>query len=321
MVLSPLFPSNERREMKNTFLWRKSLANIIFSFLMLSVSGSVVFSQTQRLDLRFLLEKQPVMIGEPIILNFKLRNQCAVAVNADMEGRKTAWLRITILDEKDAALPEITNRFPKTSDGTHYEWYIESVAPGDSVAGQVIVSRLIAVTKPGRYRMRIQATVPYYAGGRELIPSIELGKAKPLGVFEDEQTFSLTVTKPDDAPLRRIAEIYRRKILDGSNVTNRWNAIKALFSMPEAVALPAWKSLLTEWPDNTTIEELTRLGTPAATELLAEIAANPKWNEEVHEIAKSKLRMMYFCRKQIANSTPEPALAKILLRLDGKLPN
>ena len=148
-----------------------------------------------------------------------------------------------------------------------------------------------------------------------------MGKVQPIGEFKDEQTFNLTVTKPDNARLQQIAETYRQRVLEKKGVVFQWNAIYALFSMPEAVALPVWKSFVAEYPDSKVIGELARLSTPATAELLADIATNPKWRNETHLVAKSRLRGMYYFRKQIANPALDATLTKFLLRIDGELPS
>ena len=146
---------------------------------------------------------------------------------------------------------------------------ISFIKPGQALEGDILVSHFIQFNHPDDYETLFKIHLGYNT-------HLQGGVTENDFACVEQQTLTVCILPPDKVRLEKIAEDYRKKSLDGSNVTNKWNAIRALFSMPEAVALPAWKSLLTEWPDNITIEELTRLSTPVAAELLADIATNPK---------------------------------------------
>jgi hypothetical protein len=99
--------------------------------------------------------------------------------------------------------------------------------------------------------------------------------------FTADADTSLTVSQANPSRLREMAEDLAQKLLRGSSILESRQAMDALLSMPESVALPVWRELAAH-PDLFISEtgpfedRLARLNTRAADDLLADMWA---WNE------------------------------------------
>jgi len=126
--------------------------------------------------------------------------------------------------------------------------------------------------QPGGYVLDVNAELPW-------IPEDE--SVRKTTTFRRSLSFKVGYTDPER--LARIMDALVAQAFDGKrSYAHRQTAIQALFSMPQSVGLPVWRSLLVPraaenayFVIGTAIRELVRLGTPTAADLLAEIAWGP----------------------------------------------
>ena len=276
-------------------------------------------AQRQSLEIAVSLANTAVMTGEPAVIGISAKNPINAKFNPYFAYGKMDWLRIIISDAQGHSLPAIPQYIPPEP-ADNFAPVSRPLEAGGVHAEDIVLNQKWLLSESGKYNIRVQFIVPCYektASGFDIVD----GKVKPVSVYRAEKTLTLTLTKPNNAQLGKIADGFLQTMRQKENWAAQNLARKELFSMPEAAALPVWKRLI-ETADNNglTVEELARLRTPASVELLAAIAENPKWTQELRGVAKGHLWNMYMSRKQFANRALEAALTKILLRLDGELP-
>ena len=95
-------------------------------------------------------------------------------------------------------------------------------------------------------------------------------------VLVQEESFTITVTEPEEDRLRQIAEGLRQDAMTRPTHERRLAALRALLAMPEQYALARWETLANERGfryKEDMMRELAHVMSPAAADLLAQM-----WN-------------------------------------------
>ena len=95
-------------------------------------------------------------------------------------------------------------------------------------------------------------------------------------VFVQEQSFTITVTEPEEDRLRQIAEDLGQIALVRTSHTRTIDALRALLAMPEQYAMASWQTLAGDprfRHKEDLMRELAHVMSPAAADLLAQM-----WN-------------------------------------------
>jgi hypothetical protein len=257
---------------------------------------------------QFSLENNRIVLGEPIVVDYKLTNISPAPVLVDLGENQTGWFRIVVQDSTGQPTPQIPDLRPTYRTGEILSPLPTcQLGPGASHEGQIVISQWFAIPGPGKYSVTAQVRVPNYPGLRP-----------QESILSTEHSMSLTVLPVNLTHLRRTAQNLRRRADEEKNVSRLITTIEALYSMPEEVAFPFWRQLA-----NSTschghywiIEQLKRLSTPAAALILAEMAQNSRV-PETSQVARGVLRAMYLQ----AGPRTRSKIAPILITLDGQLP-
>lgn len=262
-----------------------------------------------------------VMTGEPIILNARLTNNSAETLTLDLGNDLHPWLVLSLRDQKGIAVRRIPrHRVVNYLDGLRaaslHGKHLISLAPGSDYVEPLVVTQQFALRSAGRYELAVQTNVPWYRGSLDYSAAL---KTQPTEIASDRQTLSLAASVAGLRPLEVLAELLWQQI--EAEPRGQDLAIKSLFAMPESAAFPVWEKVCdSSIAASNTIDELERLCTPTAAELLGRMAANrAKLSEERH-VAYGILHGMYQRRNEIGDPALEAVVVRLLRQLDRTLP-
>jgi hypothetical protein len=220
------------------------------------------------------LNQNKISLGEPIVLSYSLKNNSKKPLDANWWSEDgniggfeceelPLWLSVRITDQLGNDVPyEGDPRKPAGFDPrTIPNW--QQIAPGKPIGGQLVLSIWFKPPHPGRF----QVTLSPHTQVRD-------GEGAEPRAFSDSRTFSLEVTMKNPAKLLKTAEALKAEAFSSKSYSRIVPAVKALMSMPEDVVFPVWRTLglaANFHGRDTEVEELERLGTPAAKALIAEI--------------------------------------------------
>ncbi len=227
------------------------------------------------LGLNLSLISKTIMLGEPIILRYD------IMVGGDGEGlwvylgqEQSAWASLSLVDEAGRPAPERPD--PRKPQGGSQPTREVHIAPGRTYQAFLIVTQWLTVPHVGRYGLHVKARLPYVLGGRANGHPQRLWHMSTETVLIQEQSFTITVTEPEEARLRQIAEELRQDAMTRPTHEQRLDALRALLAMPERYALPSWQALASDRGfryKEDLMRELAHVMTPAAADLLAQM-----WN-------------------------------------------
>jgi hypothetical protein len=104
--------------------------------------------------------------------------------------------------------------------------------PGKATEGEIVASRYVTPSKPGRYTLKAVIDMDYGEEKRREALHVHAAVDVPI-----------TVTQLEPKALQEIASQYYTQVLQRDE-TPRCLALDALFAMPEAVGLPIWNQLI-----------------------------------------------------------------------------
>ena len=233
------------------------------------------FQLKDALSLNLSLIRDTVVLGEPIILRYD------IMVGGDGEGlwvylgqEQSAWAGLSLVDEARQPAPERPD--PRKPQGGLQPTTEVRVAPGQTYRASLVVTQWLTVPHVGRYELHIKARLPYVLGERAEGFPPRLWHQTTKTVFVQKQSFTITVTEPEEDRLRQIAEGLRHDAMTRPDHDQRIAALRALVAMPERYALASWETLANErgFRDKEDLmRELAHVMTPAAADLLAQM-----WN-------------------------------------------
>ncbi len=207
-------------------------------------------------------------LGEPIILHYKITNNTGQRQWVYMGQDAKGWLSERLVDQDGASVAPLPDAAPSPPGGIHFN--------GPSIdmdyEGDTVVSQRFVIPHPGHYTLTVHATLTLGVRPPESNQSAD--------GLESDFTFPLTVTAADPAKLAAVAQGYER--MAAAYKSPQWHGwyVDALLSMPEEETLPAWRALVNE-PDPMFVirgqvtEDLLRVNTPAAADVLAEMLFAP----------------------------------------------
>lgn len=209
------------------------------------------------------------MLGEPIVLRYRLGNTSEQVIAVHMGRDQKDWLTMSLEGPSiTAAAPRLDLRLRQ---GGIYSTGIR-ISPGSSATGYVVVSQRFFVSQAGDYGLSLDVRAPYQVEfQRSEEPPVE------RTVLAESHAFPFMVTAAQPARLRAIAEALWEAAAQAGN-QERMMSLEALFSMPEEYALDTWRAAAFDprlLHSRTFIaDQLERLCTIMTADLLAEMVLN-----------------------------------------------
>ena len=233
------------------------------------------------LSLNMSLASETVMWGEPIILRYDIADDGSKGLWVYLDKERSAWAGLSLVDEAGQPAPQRPD--PRKPQGGIQPATQVHVDPGKTYHGSLTVTQWLTVPHVGRYELHVKAHLPYMPHTPPDVPGERVG-GYPTGpwhqaiktVFVQERSFTLTVTQPEEARLRQIAEGLRETALIHGAYDQSIDALRALLAMPELYALPSWQALVNDVGfrhKEVLMRELAHIMSPAAADLLAQM-----WN-------------------------------------------
>ena len=225
--------------------------------------------QALPLHLKVHLVSSSVMLGEPIVLRYRLGNTSEQVIAVHMGRDQKDWLTMSLEGPSiTAAAPWLDLRLRQ---GGIYSTGVR-ISPGSSATGCVVVSQRFLVSQAGDYQLSLDVSAPY-----ELESQRSRKPPAERTMLAESYAFPLTVTAAEPTRLRAIAEALWEAAVQGGS-RERMMSLEALFSMPEEYALGSWRATASDprllHSRVFIADQLERLGTIAAADLLAEMVLN-----------------------------------------------
>lgn len=220
--------------------------------------------------------------GEPIVLKYGVTNVSGSERYIGMKEDSSNWLSLSLVDAAGHTVighPVPTAR-QKDFDSDFGSLMGVFSTPGlitthSTLEGYVVASQWFPVPAPGKYTLAVHVHLFY-----RVVPA-----STPADGEVDEQDFNfpLIVTKADSTRLQSTAQNLEKAVLQVGPlepIAKRNMLIGALFSMPSAQASPSWQALLSDpssssWVLSEAVENLVRLKSPAAPDILMGMLLNP----------------------------------------------
>lgn len=251
------------------------------------------------------LVSSSVILGEPIVLRYRLTNTSEQGITVHMGRDQKDWMTMRLEGPSKTTVPPRLD--PRLRRGGIYSTGIRLSAES-SAAGYIIVSQRFLVSQAGDYNLSLDVLAPYEAYFQD-------GKAPPRSeeqpatknVLAESHAFSLTVTAAQPTRLGAIAEALWESAAQGSNA-KRTMLLEALFSMPEEYASESWRAAATDprllHSRLFIADQLERLSTIAAADILAEMVLNtPEGvvSQPASDGAKSPITFSFSVHRQFHN--------------------
>jgi hypothetical protein len=239
-------------------------------------------------------------VGEPIVLHYKVSNNSTTKqLSFDSGPRHEGWYRLSLTN---ATGKQITAATPQSSldevapQGLHPASEI-SLLPGGNTEGDIVATQSFAVTQPGDYVLTLHIPVTYYVEPiGAWYPKGRPADQIPMS-FAQDYNFHLKVMPMDQKRLQSDAEMLNRELHNPKFSPQRETLLAALSSLPEAVALPSWQSLVLDptTPSavlSSAVELLGGLRSLGAADLLGQIIFDriPSSSEAGEEGVKASAR-------------------------------
>lgn len=258
-----------------------------------------------------LATSQTVSLGEPVVIHYEFANlspsQHLILTDGLPNG---GWYTISLTGAGGSAVAIKPSRRVSRRSGLFQDSSVGIVHSG-KVEGDIVVATSRTLTRPGKYTLNLHAHLPY---ATEPDVSVDADPDTHL-TLNQSYVMPFTVTAPDSDRLHRTAEGLRQEA-ESAEFSGRGSSIvEALFSMPEGEALPSWQALVSNphVPERVlreAVDQLTRLRSPAAVDLLAQLYWNPaqppggiSWAEigqHIAEIYNSEMPLKDHIRKLFA---------------------
>lgn len=200
------------------------------------------------LSLNLSLVSETVMLGEPIILRHDITDRGNEGLWLYLGQGLSAWASLSLIDEAGQPAPERPD--PRKSQGGLQRATQMRLDPGQTYHGSLIITQWLTVPHSGRYELYVKARLPYMPRTALDVPGEQVGgfpfrlwHQKTETVSVQERSFTITVTEPEDARLRQIAEGLRQTALNRTHYLHSVDALRALLAMPEQYALASSQTI------------------------------------------------------------------------------
>ena len=215
------------------------------------------------------------MLGEPVVLCYRLTNTSRETLSVHMGRDKKDWMTMRL--GGPSKTPPRSRPDLRLRQGGIYSTGIR-ISAESSATGSVVVSQRFLVSEAGDYDLSLGVVAPYEA-------DFQAGKAPPRSeeppaertVLTESHAFPLTVTEAQPARLRAIAEALREAAAQAGS-QERMMSLEALFSMPEEYASESWRAAAFDprllHSLSFIADQLERLSTIAAAGILVEMVLN-----------------------------------------------
>ncbi len=290
---------------------------ILVSLLML-ISAAVIAappaaSKTSPLTVQFSLETpKTIVLGEPVILHDTLANPSSqkVAVKLGrgnqygiMQDRDNIeWMTLSMTGPKG----DMARRIPQVPPERVSTFGLGTCGffdRGDHIDHEIVVTRYLALSKPGDYILTIHVHLPYAieTNSAENSEAAErlIGAAKT--VFTKDISIPITVKPADPSALQATAEALTQSILAMKTRPKTLGMevlIDALCTMPEAQAGPSWQTLAAVTDHRglpaLVAAALARVPSNTSADIMAEVAwQQPTMDAGLAQTISDKLAAMY----------------------------
>jgi hypothetical protein len=280
--------SQESANQKNPFAGaRRAILPVLWALIILAAALCalpVPCSAQISYVARFTLEKQKFILGEPIFCKFVIQNTGVQsfsfrfrppdrAENGDLEGEPR--FRVTAKDGR-TLLPDPA---PHPCGGAMGSVVYGSVTlpPGKTHTERWLLNQWARVSRPGRYHVRAERRLALFT----VSPGAGNFSGNPAAYAGALDEFWFEVNRAPEAELRAAFQPYI-KLVGHPAPVDPAEAVLVLSALPQPFFLDQldWLALASpgerRWDRNEALEGLARLGTPAAWQAIAQIAAGEK---------------------------------------------
>ena len=233
------------------------------------------YGETPPLHLAVHLVSSSVMLGEPVVLCYRLTNTSRETLSVHVGRDEKDWMTMRL--GGPSKTPPRSRPDLRLRQGGIYSTGIR-ISAESSATGYVVISQRFLVSEAGDYDLSLDVVAPYEA-------DFQAGKAPPRSeeppaertVLTESHAFPLTVTEAQPARLRAIAEALREAAAQAGS-QERMMSLEALFSMPEEYASESWRAAAFDprllHSLSFIADQLERLSTIAAAGILVEMVLN-----------------------------------------------
>lgn len=208
----------------------------LFIAAALEVAGLQVPPATQPISLQITPDSTTIVLGEPIVLRYELRNSSAQEARihlgqADVNTFESVqWLGLSLQDSAGRQPSRRDDPIPRL--GRMFTGPVVRVSPRSSYRGHAVVTRHFRIERPGEYTIRLHAQAPCMVGDQ----------AERLDITPDPIT--VTVLPQDKAAVLRTARRLAEETQHSASSIDQRVAADALFAMPPALVAPVWMDLV-----------------------------------------------------------------------------
>lgn len=281
---------------------------IILAAFGASVSASAGDNTSLPLAASMRLMTTTIMQGEPVILHYSLSNLGGQKIGAHFGIYNNDWYTLSLVDQTGQPVGTVRDLRPARPASPIYRLPNPFLSPGQTRAGDIVVTRLFVVSHPGRYTLSVDVHLAMMEVPRsEEDPShVEEMLETSSTTFTSAYRFSFVVTKADTASLQRIAETLRQTSVKNNGAQNGLLlSVDQLLSMPVEAALPSWQALVagTDGKPALVVKSLSDFPSVRAADILASMAWDARWQpfkyptdrvlmalQEMHETPDATLR-------------------------------
>lgn len=259
---------------KSTAIVSIALMTLCFAF-----SGTRLSAQSQSEEkgpvrvTASLAEASTVCLGEPILLNYDIKNSSELPVSVYTKDTQDNSLGRQTFTEGGGKLlvPSASVLVPHHRNETLTMYAGVNLAGYSSRSVKALANARITFPHPGSYILRVHVEWPYMVGDPQ---------QGTRYVLKSDFMFPLNVVAADPAYLHSATQRLRGGIVRTTDAEEKATLVQALFSMPESAASSSWQLLIEEPKlDGTTLNvigtALEGLQTNRAADLLAEMLWEP----------------------------------------------
>lgn len=244
-----------------------------------------------------------IVLGEPVILHYKISNTSAGNVGIRLGDHDDAWYTLSLVDaagRKAKARTDLftEDAFPEDLGGARALPH-PYIAAGDRRESDIVVTRLFAIPRPGKYilTVHVQASYAPVPATQENPSRLEAALDANGDVLTQTYTVALNINNADPARISAAAEALRQQIAHPRDRDfGRVQALSdALFSMPEAQAAASWEALAAVDGKSVGLiaDRLRRVHSIKAADILAQMMHNPNLPPDEIPFVSRCLNQMY----------------------------
>lgn len=249
------------------------------------------------LDVQASLSTRPTIVqGDPIILHYRISNTSDQKVGMHWGVYRTEWYTLHLTDAAGRMTSSLADPRPRDPQGLHASPQ-GFLASGKGTDGFIVVSRFLAVPRPGRYTLTMRVHISY-----AIVEPEEENPVRLKGLLQDsgtnltqDYTFPLIITASNTDRLRSTAEALCQSIIQEKYGPRHKALMEALFSMPEAQAAASWEALASKPSMDADLiaHHLEHVHSPKAADILARMLRDPTLSPDNLTAVGRRLNEMY----------------------------